>query len=92
MAKKINLRRAHGMSKDAAVERMRTLTDALQSKYGVKISHSGDTTRVKGRGTDGSARCTDTEIIIDLKLGLAAGLFAGKIEAGVNSALDKHFG
>ena len=91
MAKKINIKRAHGLDKDAAIQRMQNLTNELNSKYGVKVNHSGDSTRVKGKGVDGTARCDATNINIDLKLGLPVSLVSGKIEAGINKALDQHF-
>ncbi len=91
LAKKIKLKRAHGLDKAAAVERMRKLTDELHSKYGLKVTHMGDSTRVKGKGADGTASCDATYITIELKLGLPASLAAGRIEIAVGKALTQHF-
>ena len=87
----VSLSRAHGLTKAEAVAKMQNLTNDLNSKYGVKVNHSGDSTKVKGKGVDGTARCDDTKIHIDLKLGLPVSLVAGRVEAGINKALDQHF-
>jgi hypothetical protein len=47
---------------------------------------------VSGSGVTGSIRVTDNDISVDLELGFAAGMFAGKIEDGLKTQLEKHFG
>jgi len=87
----INVSRAHGMEKAEALAKLKTLAGELQSRYGVGITFAGDVAQVKGKGVSGEARVTDTHVSLNLKLGLAARLIAGKIKSGVDKQLDVHF-
>ncbi len=87
----INVSRAHGMTKDEALGKLKTLADSLRSRYGIGIDFKGDVANVKGKGVSGDARVTDTHVSLNLKLGFAARLIAGKIKAGVDKQLDEHF-
>ncbi len=92
MAKSVYVRRPHGTTAAEAESKLAGLTSHLETRYGVKISSSGPTATVKGRGVKGSATVDATHVTVDLKLGVPASLVAGKIEQGVHKAIDEHFG
>jgi putative polyhydroxyalkanoate system protein len=87
----IDVKRAHGMTQAEALGKLRDLSTALQSRYGIKITLSGNAAAVKGKGVKGTATVDDTHVALNLRLGLPARLVAGKIQAGVDRALDEHF-
>ena len=92
MAKKVFVRRAHGATADQAEAKLAQLTGQLETRYGVSIDLKGRYATVKGRGVKGSATVDDTNVTVDLALGLPASLVASKIEQGVHAAIDEHFG
>ncbi len=91
MAKSVFVRRPHGTTAEQAQAKLADLSNALESRYGISISLTGGNATVKGRGVKGSATVDDTNVTIDLKLGMPASLVAGKIEQGVHKAIDEHF-
>ncbi len=91
MAKKINIRKPHGMDAADAQSRLDKLTAELETRFGVKVSKKGTSTAVKGKGVSGSASIQGADIVIDMKLGLPASLVAQRIEDGVNKSIVEHF-
>lgn len=91
MAKSVFVRRPHGTTAEEARSKLASLSSALETRYGISISLSGGNANVKGRGVKGSATVDDTNVTIDLKLGLPASLVAARIEEGVHKAIDEHF-
>lgn len=81
----------HGMTKEEARKKLEGLVGFFADKYGVKVAMKGDEATVNGKGVSGSARVDDTDVHLELKLGLAARLIAGKIEGGADKALAEHF-
>lgn len=92
MAKNISIRKPHGMAQADAEARLVELTTELESRFGVTVARKGNTTKVSGRGVDGTAQIQGDNIVIDMKLGLPASMIAGRIEEGVHKAIAQHFG
>jgi putative polyhydroxyalkanoate system protein len=92
MGKKISINRKHGLGLEGANAKLHELGSQFAAKYGVTTSQSGSTVNVSGSGVTGSIGVTDNDISVDLELGFAAGMFAGKIEDGLKTQLEKHFG
>jgi putative polyhydroxyalkanoate system protein len=87
----ITASKPHGMTKAEALIKLAGLASHCASKYGVKIDLDGDVATVNGKGVTGTARVDETHVRLNLKLGLAARLISGKIQAGVDKALLEHF-
>lgn len=87
----ITASKAHGMTKAEALIKLAGLGTHFSSKYGVKVELNGDEATVNGKGVTGTARVDETHVRLNLKLGLAARLISGKIQAGVDKALLEHF-
>ena len=85
------IERAHGTTQEAALEKLRSLCTELEGRFGMKIVHGEASSSVKGKGVTGTARIDETHIHLNLKLGIPASLIAGKVEAGINTAIDTHF-
>ena len=61
------------------------------SKFGLKQHWEGDKLMLSGSGLDGHAHVGEKSIDVEVKLGLAASVFKGRIESGIKEELEKHF-
>jgi putative polyhydroxyalkanoate system protein len=92
MAKTVSASRPHNTTKADALEKLKGLAGALESRYGVKVAIAGGGATVSGRGVSGGCTIDDTQVRIDLSLRMPASLVASKIQGGVEKALAEHFG
>lgn len=90
----IHVQESHNLPVSEARERASSFEDMF-SKFGVKPKWSGNSATIKGPGVKGDVQVTDSDVTIDLKLGMlakAAGIKADKLEASIRkrlrSALD----
>ena len=88
----INVSRAHGMSKDEALTKLKGIAADLTGRYGIDIDFRGDTASVKGKGVTGTANVSDTHVSLSLKLGLLLKALKGKIQGRVEEQFSEHFG
>jgi putative polyhydroxyalkanoate system protein len=91
MAKSIRIERPHGLGREVAVQRLGDLTEQVQSRYGLKVHRTDGRATVDGKGVSGRVEVDDKKILVDLSVGLPASLVIGKIEQGIQDAIDKHF-
>ena len=64
-------------------------------KFGVRLAWSGPAARIKGTGVSGSIQTSDSEVEVNLKLGLvarAAGVDAKRLEASLARRLAEALG
>lgn len=82
----------HGFSQEEALARLQALGDYWSAKYGVEISWSGNTGRVKGKVKgvkfEGSMTVTGGRLTADIKAGFLAEKLGGK--QYVESKLDDY--
>jgi putative polyhydroxyalkanoate system protein len=82
----INLEQSHSLGLEGARTRVEGLVPTLVDKYGVKVDWRGDNAHFAGKGFSGVLQVRADTVAIDLKLGLLARPFAGKIK----SAMAEH--
>lgn len=89
----VNVTEKHSLSKDEARKRVAGFEDML-SKYGVKAKWSGDKASVKGVGVSGDIAVNDSDVNVNLKLGMmakAAGIKSDKLESSIRKRLRAAF-
>lgn len=85
----ITMEQNHQLGLDGARERVRGLIPTLVNKYGVKVDWRGDDAHFSGKGFSGVLRVKADRVAIDLKLGLLARPFAGKIKTAMADHVQK---
>ena len=78
-----------------ATERMRKVLEQMEptmTQYVDKVDWSpgGTTAKIVGRHIEGFIEVDEKNIVIDLKLSLAAALVKGKIVSRIDQALEEH--
>ena len=88
---KIKLERDHGLgSADEAKALIGPVEEKLKERYGVTLDWNGNSAKIKGVGVSGQFNLSDTQILVEIKLGLLLKPMARKIEEGLARALDRH--
>jgi len=89
------VRKHGGSTTDEGVERIEKVIDSMRStldKYIDRIDWNGARTeaKLKGKHVKGTFAVNATDINIDLKLSMVAGLVKGKIESRIDQAIEEH--
>lgn len=92
MAKNVKVTRPHNCTKDEAIDKLRGLSAQLASRYGVTVTETGSGATVKGRGITGTCAIDDTNVTLDLSLGMLLRPISGRIEQGIIKKIGEHFG
>lgn len=85
----VNVSCPHNLGAAEARKRLGEFEE-MMGKYGVKPSWSGNSASLKGTGVSGSIEVTDTQVSIQLKLGMlarAAGVDATKLKGSIEKRL-----
>jgi putative polyhydroxyalkanoate system protein len=85
----IQIDQRHSLGTAEAKKRVEALEPRLRERYGLELEWRGDEAVFKGRGFSGTLRVTADRVAIELKLGLLARPFAGKIEAAMHEQVAK---
>ncbi len=86
----IRIERPHSLGKAEAKKRVQDLEPKLKTKYGVELAWNGDgEAQVKGTGVSGLLRVAESNVAVDLKLGLLLRPMAGKIRGALEHQIDK---
>ncbi|MGK0357852.1 MAG: putative polyhydroxyalkanoate system protein [Bradymonadia bacterium] len=92
MAKNINVKQPHNTTKDAALEKLRTMSAQLSAKYGLTVTPSTSGASFKGKGITGTCAIDDTKVTLDLALGILMRPLSSRLEAGIKKQMGEHFG
>jgi putative polyhydroxyalkanoate system protein len=92
MAKTVRVSQPHHTTQDEAMQKLRTMSAQLGSKYGVRVSETGNGASFKGKGVTGTCVIDASNVTLDLSLGMLLRPISGRIEAGIKSKLSEHFG
>ncbi len=68
---KVEVNQAHSLGAEQARNKIGAFEDML-SKYGVKVNWKGNTGTLKGTGVTGQIDVTDTNVKVEIKLGMMA--------------------
>ena len=85
----IKIERSHKLGAEEAKNRFLALEAKLKERYGVCFEWNGSSARVTGTAVKGDVQIADDRITINLKLGLLARAFAGKIQAAIERQVDE---
>jgi putative polyhydroxyalkanoate system protein len=90
MAADIHIKRNHNFSADDLRARVTKAAEKLSTNYGVKTEWKGNThLAFTATGVKGGIDLKDKEIEVKVELNFLTRALKGKIEEGVNKALDK---
>ena len=85
----IRLARPHSLSLAKAKALAQKTADALAEEYELTSEWHGDTLRFHRSGVDGQMHVTDSEIRLDVSLGLLLKAFKGAIAGHIERNLDE---
>ena len=93
---RIDIKQAHGTTRDDAIGRTRDLLDKFAERRSdlvksVSWSADGTSAEVKGPAFSGSFKVTDADVVVDLKLALLARPFKGQVQEVLEGRLAKAF-
>ena len=86
---KINIERNHSLGLEVAKEKVVEVEHKLQERFGLNTAWKGNTVHIDGKGVSGTLEVGESSVRLNLKLGLALRLFAGKITESVERAFDR---
>ncbi len=86
----INIKRSHQLSLDEIRQKAERLAQNLTQRIGGKYRWQGDTVHYTYTGVKARIDCSDSDVLIDIKLNFVASVFRGTIEEEVRETLDKH--
>lgn len=89
----INIKREHQLGLQKARELARQWQEKGEEKYDLTcdctVTDDADEIKFKRSGVSGKLRVTDSEFIMDAKLGFLLSAFKERIETEINKNLDK---
>jgi putative polyhydroxyalkanoate system protein len=89
MSGDIALEQAHSLGRAEARKRLAEVEAKLKERFGVSLQWNGDLAQVTGKGVSGSIAISDTQLVVNLKLGLMMRPLAGQIRAAIQRQIDK---
>lgn len=86
----ISITKNHSLGLDVARERIEKMSDELQQKYGIKSSWAGNVANLSGTGLKkGTVSLSESNVVVEISLGMLARAMKGKIEEQINAQFDK---
>lgn len=89
----VNVKQAHQLGASGAKAKLASFESDL-AKYKARLEWAGNTAQVKGIGVSGNVQVTDTQVAVNLELGMlarAAGVDAGKLQTSIAKRLAAAF-
>lgn len=81
--------RSHTLGREAARAKAQHIAERLAEQYNVSYEWRGDRLNMRRTGATGSIDVEDTQVRIQLKLGLLLSGLRGTIQREIEDALDK---
>jgi putative polyhydroxyalkanoate system protein len=82
--------KSHNLDRDELRGRLEKLASEMQQKFSIKCRWDGDICHLSGAGLKGGKlEMTDSEVSIEITLGMMAKMLKGKIEQELESRMDK---
>ena len=86
---KISIERNHSLGIEVAREKVVEVEQKLHERFGLSTTWKGNTVHIDGKGVTGTLEVGESSVRLNLKLGLALRVFAGKIKESVERAFDR---
>lgn len=84
-----HLSKTHSMPRDELRATARALADRLEAQHGMRAQWQGDdVVAIRGSGVEGRLSIDDRRVDVDVKLGLLASAFQGRLRAEIQRYLD----
>jgi len=88
----ITIRRRHKLGHAALRKRVSHLAERLGEKYGADCRWDGDTVRIEHSNVTGTVEVSDSEVVIDARLGFFLSMFQHRVEEEIGRILDEELG
>ncbi len=85
----ITVERAHSLGREAARGKAEQLAERLASQYALQYQWSGDTLEFKRKGAHGHIAVSETQVSVNLHLGLLLSALSGTIQREIEKGLDE---
>ena len=86
----ITKRQDHSLDPELLRSRLEELADEMKSKFGVKSEWDGNTCKLSGSALKrGTLEYTESEISLELTLGMMGNMIKGQIEKEIDARLAK---
>lgn len=83
------LSKTHSMPREELRETARALANRLESQHGMRARWQGeDVVAITGSGVEGRLSIDDRQVEVDVRLGLLASAFQGRLRAEIQRYLD----
>ena len=89
---RIVIKKHHALPLETAKQRAEELFEQYRQRFGATRTWHGNTLVLSGRGFDAQAVLTESELDIEVNLGLKASLAKPLIQSGLEAELRKRFG
>ena len=86
---RITVERSHTLGRAGARAKAEELAERLASEYAVRYGWNGDVLEFKRSGADGTIEVGDTNVRVELKLGLMLSALSGTIKREIEKGLDE---
>lgn len=84
-----SLSKTYTMPRDELRETARALAERLESQHGMRAQWQGDdVVAIKGSGVEGRLSIDESRIAVDVRLGMLASAFQGRLRAEIQRYLD----
>lgn len=84
----IKIERQHGLGRDAACERVEAIAQKLQRELDAEYHWEGDTLKFSRSGASGHIVVSESDLRVEIKLGMLLSALKGKITQSLNEHLD----
>jgi len=86
----ISKSKTHSIDTAVLKERLEELTSEMEKKFGIKATWEGDTCKLTGKALKSGQICmSDSEVSIELTLGMMAKVFKAQIEKEIDKKVEK---
>lgn len=88
---RLSLKQAHSKPKEEVREVVEELSSQLRDQFGMSCDWAGDDqVNFHRKGVDGTLKISDSDVAIDMKLGLLMGAFKPKIKEELQRTMAKY--
>lgn len=86
----VHMVRPHNLGKEQALEAAKKVADRLRDKAQINYTVEGDVIRFSRTGAKGTLKVSETEVEVDVEIGLALRPMKGLIESKMGEYFDRY--
>jgi putative polyhydroxyalkanoate system protein len=88
---RIHLRREHDLTPKAARRKVERVAEALAKKFDAECTWKGDVLMVEHPSVNGKVTLSESDVVIEAKLGFLVAMFRDRIDEELVRILDREF-